>query len=337
MRARWERADEPLALDVSALTALIQPAFPDQVVARSEPTVGGLANTNIRLELSAHPEPLLLRLYTNRSTGLTGTQPGAPEKEAALHRRLAPMLPVPQLFFAAAGNPITGHAYMLREWVNGERLEVVAHQLGPMELKELGYDIGSVLAGIHSVTFPEQGFLDGSLNVTPFPPEIRGGLADFMHHLLGKCGKERLGPQLTQALMEFAERTDGYGATWSTAPCLTHADFGGSNILVHADQHGAHVAAVVDWEFAFSGSPFMDFGNLLRPPLGELPGFEDAVARGYRAAGGALPDDWRQRSLHIDLGAWAGFLGRPRISEARADDARRIIARTLENWQYARG
>jgi hypothetical protein len=81
----------------------------------------------------------------------------------------------------------------------------------------------------------------------------------------------------------------------------------------------------------------MDFGNLLRPPLGELPGFEDAVAHGYRAAGGVLPDDWRQRSLHIDLGAWAGFLGRPRISEATADDARRIIARTLENWQYARG
>jgi hypothetical protein len=47
-------------------------------------------------------------------------------------------------------------------------------------------------------------------------------------------------------------------------------------------------------------------------PLGELPGFEDGVAGGHRAAGGILPDDWRRRSLHIDLGAWAGFLGRPR-------------------------
>jgi len=102
----------------------------------------------------------------------------------------------------------------------------------------------------------------------------------------------------------------------------------GSNILVN----GVHVAAVVDWEYAFSGAPFMDFGNLLRPPLGELPGFEEGVARGYRAAGGVLPDDWRKRSLHIDLGAWAGFLGRPHITEALANDARRTIARTIERW-----
>jgi hypothetical protein len=59
-----------------------------------------------------------------------------------------------------------------------------------------------------------------------------------------------------------------------------------------------HIAAVVDWEFAFSsGSPFIDLGNLLRPPLGDLPGFEEAVADGYRAAGRVLPDDWRRRSL----------------------------------------
>ena len=60
--------------------------------------------------------------------------PRSPAKEAALHRLLAPALPVPRVFFAASENAITGHPYMLREWVDGERLELVAHQLGPSAL-----------------------------------------------------------------------------------------------------------------------------------------------------------------------------------------------------------
>ena len=68
------------------------------------------------------------------------------------------------------------------------------------------------------------------------------------------------------------------------------------------------------------------------PPLGERPGFEDAVASGYRHAGGALPDDWRRLTLYNGLADWASFLGRPRINHALIDDARRMISRTLENW-----
>jgi aminoglycoside phosphotransferase (APT) family kinase protein len=253
-------------------------------------------------------------------------------KEAALHRLLAPKLPVPRVFFAAPDNPITGHAYMLRDWADGERLEVVAHEQTPADLVDLARDIGNVLAGVHSVTFPASGFLDGQLNVVAFPPGIGGRLPELLETLLGVRGKERLGPVLTQALMAFAQREPNLGASWPGPPSLTHADFGGSNILVHIEDRGWRVAAVIDWEFAFSGSPMMDLGNLLRPPLGELPGFEDAVAGGYRGAGGVLPDDWRRLTLYNGLADWASFLGRPRINHALIDDARRMISRTLENW-----
>jgi aminoglycoside phosphotransferase (APT) family kinase protein len=133
MRARWGRADVPLTLEPAVLTALIQPAFPDQVVVNSTLAVGGLANTNIRLDLSAHPAAVLLRLYTRERASFEVEAPF--EKEAALLRLLAPRVPVPRMFFAASENAITGHPYMLREWVAGERLEVVAQQLGPLELE----------------------------------------------------------------------------------------------------------------------------------------------------------------------------------------------------------
>ena len=61
------------------------------------------------------------------------------------------------------------------------------------------------------------------------------------------------------------------------------------------------VAAVLDWEFAFSGSPAIDFGNLLRPPLGERRSFVAALAAAYEAAGGRLPPDWQAIARIADL------------------------------------
>lgn len=332
MRERWGHGVEALALTPSELTTLVQPAFPGQSVVAHELTSGGLANTNVRLELSAHPQPVLLRLYIRDPNADAAPMPEVAAKEAALHRLLAPKLPVPRVIFAAMDNPITGHAYMLREWADGQRLEMAAHAQAPAVLVELARDVGTVLAGIHNVTFAEGGFLNGQLEVVPFPPGIGGPLPDLLETLLGVRGKARLGPDLTQALMAFAQREPNLGASWPGPPSLTHADFGGSNILVRIDERGARVAAVIDWEFAFSGSPMMDLGNLLRPPLGELPGFEDAVAHGYRGAGGVLPDNWRRLTLYNGLADWASFLGRPRINAALIDDARKMISRTLETW-----
>jgi len=57
MRAGWGRAQPELALSTAQLTALVQPAFPGQSVVGSTPVRGGLVNTNIRVDLSEHPEP----------------------------------------------------------------------------------------------------------------------------------------------------------------------------------------------------------------------------------------------------------------------------------------
>ncbi len=324
MRARWGRASEELTLDAATLTALINPAFPGQTVLEATPARGGLTNTNLRLRLSGLAEPVLLRLYTR--------DPTAAVKEQALHRRLAPRLPVPQLLFGATDS-LVGHAYALMAWVDGERLELVAPHLGHAELGQLGRDVGRVLAGIHAVTFSAQGFLDGGLEVQPFPAAFGAGLVGFLRaHLVGTGGAERLGADLTRRLLQFAERESSRLAAWTGPPCLTHADFGPSNILVRRAATGPVVAAVLDWEFAFSGAPFFDFGNLLRPPVGDLPGFEAAVASGYRAAGGVLPRDWRRRSLLVDLTAWAEFLSRPHVSASLVRDARAVIARTIARW-----
>ena len=143
-------------------------------------------------------------------------------------------------------------------------------------------------------------------------------------------GAGRLGQQLTQDLLAFAEREGHWLDAWLGRPCLVHADFNGSNLLVRRQPDGPwEVTAVLDWEFAFSGSPAFDFGNLLRPPLNAEEVFETAMAEAYAQAGGQLPESWRRIARIADLYAWADFLSRANPDAALLEDARRIVRATV--------
>jgi aminoglycoside phosphotransferase (APT) family kinase protein len=157
------------------------------------------------------------------------------------------------------------------------------------------------------------------------PVELGGsGLAQHANQcLLEGLGKSRLGEAFTTEFFEFIELKGTLLDHWPGGACLTHADFGGSNILID----GAQVRAVLDWEFAFSGNPAFDFGNLLRADFG--PHFADALAQSYCQAGGHLPTDWRRISLMADLYSWLDFLNRPTAGAALIADAERIMRATM--------
>jgi aminoglycoside phosphotransferase (APT) family kinase protein len=321
MRDGWTRGTPALALDAAAAEILIAPAFPGARVVEIAPVAGGLANTNLRLKLSDREAPLLLRLYQR--------DPGQARKEAALHRHLAGRVPVPAILHTAEANPVTGGAYAVVEWIEGVHLGRLVPALQANARRDLGRDIGRVLAAIHAVTFPTAGFLDADLNVAR-PIDAGGtGLLGFLRScLVDGRGGERLGPDLTAAALAFVECEGHRLDAWTLPPRLTHSDFNGSNVLVSETAVGWRVAAVLDWEFAFAGAPFFDFGNLLRPPLGDLDGFPDAVADGYRAEAN-LPSDWRELARIADLTAWADFLNRDDATPALIADARRMIAATV--------
>ncbi len=322
MRDDWTRGTPALALDAAAAATLIAPALPGARVIEVTPATGGLANTNLRLTLADRESPLLLRLYQR--------DPAQARKEVALHRGLAGHVPVPAILYAADGNPVTGGPYAVVEWIDGIHLGRIAPGLAAGARQDLGRDIGRVLAAIHEMTFPTAGFLDADLAVAQPIDAGSTGLAGFLRLCLVEGrGGDRLGPELTRAALAFAEREGPRLETWTKPARLTHADFNGSNVLVRETGAGWRVAAVLDWEFAFAGAPYFDFGNLLRPPLGDLDGFADAVAAGYRKAGAYLPADWRELAKIADLTAWADFLNRPDATPALIADARRMIAATV--------
>jgi aminoglycoside phosphotransferase (APT) family kinase protein len=328
MRDNWNRATQTLEFTIDELTKMIEPILPDRKVVASFYTQGGLANTNIRLQLSGTQTPLILRVFTR--------DPAQAEKECRIYQRINGIVPTPKIYYYSPSNPVSGHPYSVMQLVEGDRLETLVEGFDSSWSVEVGRSVGASLAAIHSVTFEQEGFLDEQLNVKTPINSGSTGLVDFAK----SCWEQdiviqRLGPELRREISPFVRRESQIFQVWRAAPCLVHADFGGSNILVKKRQTW-QVTAVLDWEFALSANPFIDFGNLLRDPLGSVDGFERAVQEGYNAAGGMLPADWRKMSKLADLTAWLDFLTRPNANERLVQDAVMMIRKTMTEWHQSR-
>ncbi|MDZ4832691.1 MAG: aminoglycoside phosphotransferase family protein [Candidatus Melainabacteria bacterium] len=308
---------------------MIEPILPDRKVVASFYTQGGLANTNIRLQLSGTQTPLILRVFTR--------DPSQAEKECRIYQRINGIVPSPKIYYYSPTNPVSGHPYSILQLVEGDRLETLVEGLDPSWSVEVGRGVGASLAAIHSVTFDREGFLDEQLNVKTPIGSGSSGLVDFsMSCLEQDLVSQRLGPDLRKQLSRFIKRESMIFEVWKSSACLVHADFGGSNILVKKFDSGWRVTAVLDWEFALSANPFMDFGNLLRDPLGSVEGFEQAVQEGYFSAGGTLPADWRKMSKLSDITAWLDFLTRPTANDRLVADAISVIEKTMAEWHQPR-
>lgn len=325
-RSLWQ-ASERLTLTEQELTELIQPVFPGKTVVKSQRTEGGLSNTNIRVEISDENAPYLVRLYTRDKNCL--------RKEVAINELTRNTVPSPKFLWSADSNEITGHPYVVMEWMNGKRLETLVSSMNNAQAETAGASIGRALAGIHSFTFEHTGFLDDDLRPLERIDLGARELRDYIEESLQKALlKGRIHKSLIEQLLEYFDRESAVLSDWNAQPCLTHCDFGGSNILINEiDDQRLQVSAVLDFEFAFSGAPYFDFGNLLRNPLGNRPEFVAALAAAYQLHGGVLPNQWRKISVLADLSAWVEFLTRPDPGDYVIADSLKVIHATMANWR----
>ena len=323
-REGWQRKAAWIDLHPEEIAALLRPVIGGGTVLSVQPVTGGLVNTNLKVTLGGPPNTVLLRVFQR--------EPLKARIEAAVDALLGGDLPRARFLHFDQTNPVTGDPYAVLQWIDGTQLGAVASGADDAALAELGAWTGAVLAQIHSFRFDRHGFFAADLSVPAAIDLDRAGLLAFMRQCL--CdgpGGERLGAALTAGLFAFVEREGDRLNAWLGTPCLTHADFNPSNILVRREVDTWRIAAVLDWEFALSATPALDFGNLLRPPFDSRAGFAEALAQGYRAAGGFLPDNWLRIARMADLFAWADLLGRRSEDPALTSDARRIITATIES------
>jgi aminoglycoside phosphotransferase (APT) family kinase protein len=163
-------------------------------------------------------------------------------------------------------------------------------------------------------------FVDARLTIGDFG--VPDGLPGFV-----TSHAEQLGwaSELVRDLTAVADRAqsllDGVGRT-----CLVHSDANPKNVLV--DPATLEVTALLDWEFAHSGNPFTDLGNLLR--FDRRPAYADAVLTAWCERRGTDPGETLELARAADLWALVDLAARRGQNPVagRAHDHLAAIART---------
>jgi aminoglycoside phosphotransferase (APT) family kinase protein len=298
---RGSRFDELMRLEPGIGRWIEAVALPNRRIIAAQPLTGGYSNENIRVIVDGG-ESYVLRRYRRFN---------ACAVEAALARRVGPVVPVPSIVAADPDGRGAGEPVLLMTFMPGRPMSEVLPRLNADEAAELGRSTGAALAAIGTISCDSPGFFSGG-DLEPGPPGVdpTEGLPAFVQRCLEEGNAEgHLTLSEQQALLRYAERSAPPLAGLRGSRQLVHADFNPKNIL--AGQHDGRwrVTAVLDWEFAFSSSPLFDVGNLLRHE--RPPGFADGFRQGFTEHGGSLPPGWRRLSQALDLYSLADFLTRP--------------------------
>jgi aminoglycoside phosphotransferase (APT) family kinase protein len=115
--------------------------------------------------------------------------------------------------------------------------------------------------------------------------------------------------------------------------CLVHGDFGKRNLLVRSIGGRWVVMAVLDWEFAISGSPLTYLGHFLRYERASRPLSEPHFSDGYLHAGGRLPQNWRRLSRLVELSALCESLTHDQLSGTVVAELVALVRATVENFE----
>lgn len=278
--------------------------------AEARPAEGGYSGETYLVGLPG--EEAVLRLYLRR--------PDRAPADALLLRLVRGLVPVPrvlELREAAAGGP----AYLLAERLPGVRLDLFLSGERDAELlAAAGRDVGRVLGRLSGVPFLHAGeFVGPELAVRPFPAHATG-LAEWLatHRRRGRLAA------WTDAeigrLCEVADRAQALLDTHRRV-CLCHGDANPKNVLV--DPATGAVTGLVDWEYAYAGTPHADLGNMLR--FETVEPFCRSVLAGYAelvpAPGGTVLELGRA----ADLFALVELAARDRVT--RVVDLANIILR----------
>ena len=309
-------------VDLRALNEMLAPAYPGQKAAAAELVSGGFANTSYKVRLSKTAAVVVVRVYVR--------DPSAASREASILELVKERVPVPEVIHVspAAQAP---HPYLILRWVDGIPLDQLIKEGTSSDAARAVAATGRSLAKLQEFRFARSGFFGSTLDIrTPFPSEPSVVVGVLEQCLFRDCGQERLGVALAQRVWRFVtEREELLGVVEHDA-VLVHGDFNGLNVIVRRTSDGPKVAALIDWEYAHSGTPLVDLGGMLRDSRrNATPWFEEELIRGYREGGGVLPANWRQVARIVDLVKLCAFVRSPNAGEVAVARVRAIVEAAL--------
>lgn len=323
MKTDWERKIPPVIPSRARLEAALGEVLPAPTVMAVDVLPGGLANTNLSVRL-ASGDRWVVRIYQRA--------PHEHAKEAAIARLLAGRVPVAGYVHVAPPGGTLEHAWALVRWIDGDPMDRLALEGRHDELLAAARSAGAVLARIQQVQMPAPGLLAPDLTVPTVMELTPDGFMSMIEEaLIDRQAVRALPAPLARRLESFLGSRVFALSSLASERSLVHSDYNGANLIVR----GGEVAAVLDWEFAFSGATLNDVGNMLRHYAAEGDAFRDAFASGFRDAGGRLPPDWEPLAATLDMLALVDMLASAGPGSRRAASIVASIERHLQRTSSA--
>ncbi len=318
------RAEPRRSLPAPVLERIAHTAFPRCRVLSSEPLGDGKRNANFKLRLEPNPDPVVLRIYEHDAS-LCG-------KEVDLMRLVSGSVPAPEVIYAEPRGWEHLPPFIFTRWIEGITFKELKRSGDAEAIAQAAQAAGETLAAIGRFQFPKPGWLDPGPTVAS--PLLAG--SDPMPRFIDLC----LASRNLQARVAAELRDRMHSVVWSAAPrlaeldreaSLVHGDFNKRNLLVCRVAGRWSVAAVLDWEFAVSGSPLADLGSFLRYERAARPIAEPYFSTGYQRAGGRMPHDWRRLARLIDLVALCESLTHDELPEDVTTELVELVRATIED------
>lgn len=276
-----------------------------------EVLAGGFRHVMMRVTCDPDRQ-VVVRLRPRQSEGVA--------VEAAVITRAADVVAVPDVLLSDPDGKHAGVPALVLSYVAGVRGDEVLRRAQASEALQIGELLGATAAALGGVGFDQPGlFVDADLHASDGGHTLSGLILPFVDRGLAEVPDDVLPAQTGAAWRTLVARTAATGEGVDGEATLVHADLNPKNVLLRHDGDRWTLAALIDWEFAMSGTALVDLGNVQRFAHHLPDGYASAVGRGFSGAGGRLRADWRPVAAALDAIALGEMLGRGPAAPLRDD------------------
>jgi aminoglycoside phosphotransferase (APT) family kinase protein len=301
-KQNWEKTGSHTHIEDSTIRALVSHALPADTLDSYAIISGGCINSNIKLIFTTREHPLMLRVYL-RDQDCAYSE----KKLAAL---LHGTLPVPMVYSI---HDFAGYRYAIVEYIPGITMRELLLEKPNEDAASVVHEAGKLIGTMQKYHFEQAGFFDKDLKVvqltTPYD------YVAFMEQCLTKPSiLNTLDAATLEIIKNFVTKHPSL-LPKNSQHNLVHGDYDPANILVQKIAGKWHISAILDWEFAFSGSWLWDVSNMLRYSH-EVPAwYETSFLQGLEDTGLQMPSNWRQSINMLNLLSLLDILARNPANE----------------------
>lgn len=317
-KSNWETTALHVDIPSILVKEMVRQAFPYTRLISYKIISSGCANLNVKITLENTKAPKILRIY------LRDQNSAFREKELAIF--LHSFVPVPQTYYIGK---LDSYQFAIVQYMRGILLRDFLFNHQENEIRPVMVEAGHILGNIKQIQFSKAGFLENDLTIKQSLSKNDYSLfaRECLYHPMVKT---QLGSEIIAKTLIFLNKHE-HLLPDTGQHHLVHGDYDPANILVDYRDNQWCISAILDWEFAFSGSSFTDIANMLRYAHQMPPAFEESFLHGLRKGGISLPTTWQQTVHVLNLIALLDCLTRssPSMHPNRCHDIQELILHIL--------